>query len=63
MDADRRIIVSPMADGAVPTEGQVLTGPLFNEPMRVETVCPQGPGTCVVGVVGVGNLSLSGWTQ
>ncbi len=42
-----------MADGAAPVEGQILTGPLFNEPMRVETVRPQGPDTWVVGLVGL----------
>src|SRR5262247_380118 len=34
-------------------EGQVLTGPLFNEPMRVETVQPNGPASWVVGLVGM----------
>ena len=33
--------------------GQILTGPLFNEPMRVETVQANGPNTWVVGMVGV----------
>ncbi len=33
--------------------GQVLTGPLFSEPMRVETVIANGPTTWVVGLVGV----------
>jgi len=33
--------------------GQTLTGPLFNEPMRVETVAPSGDGSWVVGVVGM----------
>jgi len=42
-----------MAEGAAPVEGQILTGPLFNEPMRVETVRPQGPDTWVVGLVGL----------
>ncbi|MBI4606972.1 MAG: helicase, partial [Planctomycetes bacterium] len=32
--------------------GQFLTGPLFNEPMRVETVQPNGPASWVVGLVG-----------
>ena len=32
--------------------GQTLTGPLFNEPMRVETVAPGGDGSWVVGLVG-----------
>ena len=34
-------------------QGQVLTGPLFSEPMRVETVIANGPATWVVGLVGV----------
>ncbi|MEJ5377236.1 MAG: SNF2-related protein [bacterium] len=33
-------------------EGQLLIGPLFNEPMRVETVQDNGNGTWVVGLVG-----------
>jgi superfamily II DNA or RNA helicase len=33
-------------------EGQLLTGSLFNEPMRVETVRDNGNGTWVVGLVG-----------
>ncbi|MCP9453576.1 MAG: DEAD/DEAH box helicase, partial [Nitrospira sp.] len=33
-------------------EGQILTGPLFNEPMRVETVRASGPDTWEVGLVG-----------
>ncbi len=33
-------------------EGQILTGPLFNEPMRVETVQDNTNGTWVVGLVG-----------
>ncbi len=33
--------------------GQLLVGPLFNEPMRVETVQPNGPVSWVVGLVGV----------
>ena len=32
--------------------GQILTGTLFNEPMRVETVRQDGPDTWVIGVVG-----------
>ncbi len=31
---------------------QTLVGPLFNEPMRVETVAATGNGSWVVGVVG-----------
>jgi len=34
-------------------EGQVVTGSLFSEPMRVETVRPSGPGTWVAGMVGI----------
>jgi hypothetical protein len=32
--------------------GQILSGPQFNEPMRVETVRPNGRDTWVVGLVG-----------
>ena len=32
--------------------GQILSGPLFNEPMRVVTVGPNGPGVWVAGLVG-----------
>jgi hypothetical protein len=32
--------------------GQTLTGPLFNEPMRVETVAPAGASSWVLGLVG-----------
>ena len=37
---------------APPAEGQILTGPLFNEPMRVETVAETGPGGWTLGLVG-----------
>jgi len=37
---------------APPAEGQILTGPLFNEPMRVETVTETGPGGWTLGLVG-----------
>lgn len=33
--------------------GQILTGPLFSEPMRVETVQPNGPESWTVGLVGL----------
>jgi superfamily II DNA or RNA helicase len=33
--------------------GQILTGSLFNEPMRVETVRANGPASWVVGLVGM----------
>ncbi len=33
-------------------EGQILTGPLFSEPMRVETVRANGPDRWVAGLVG-----------
>ena len=33
-------------------EGQILTGPLFSEPMLVETVRSDGPGTWIAGLVG-----------
>jgi hypothetical protein len=32
--------------------GQVLSGPLFDEPMRVEAVHREGPQTLVLGLVG-----------
>ncbi len=32
--------------------GQILTGAFFNEPMKVETVRPNGPDTWIVGLVG-----------
>ncbi len=41
-----------MTDGDSIHEGQVLTGPLFSEPMRVETVAASGPATWTVGLVG-----------
>ena len=33
-------------------EGQTVTGPMFSEPMRVETVRSNGPGIWVAGLVG-----------
>lgn len=33
-------------------QGQVLKGPLFNEPMRIETALDNGDGTWIVGLVG-----------
>lgn len=33
-------------------EGQILNGPMFNEPMRVETISSNGPSIWVVGLVG-----------
>src|SRR5712692_9749134 len=33
--------------------GQILTGALFNEPMRVESVRANGPESCVAGLVGL----------
>jgi len=38
---------------AIIREGQIVTGPFFSEPMRVETVRPGGPGTWVAGMVGL----------
>jgi superfamily II DNA or RNA helicase len=37
----------------LPEQGQVLTGPQFSEPVRVETVRADGPGSWVLGVVGI----------
>ncbi len=41
-----------MDTATVICEGQVLTGPLFSEPMRVETVRPNGPDSVEAGLVG-----------
>jgi superfamily II DNA or RNA helicase len=41
-----------MSEKQLLREGQILTGSLFNEPMRVETVRPNGPDTWVAGLVG-----------
>ncbi len=35
-----------------PAEGHILTGPLFDEPMRVETVADSGPDRWTLGLVG-----------
>lgn len=42
-----------MTETTPPQPGQLLTGPLFNEPVRVETVQPNGPASWIVGLVGV----------
>jgi superfamily II DNA or RNA helicase len=42
--------------------GQILTGALFNEPMRVETVRPNGPDTWSVGLVGTRSERFRGVT-
>jgi len=42
-----------MTNDAALHPGQLLTGPLFNEPMRVETVQSNGPANWVVGLVGL----------
>lgn len=41
-----------MSDSSI-KPGQVLAGPQFNEPMRVETVRANGPDSWVTGLVGV----------
>jgi superfamily II DNA or RNA helicase len=41
-----------MTDGPSIAEGQILTGALFSEPMRVETVAVQGPDRWTLGLVG-----------
>ena len=43
---------SPLTAEAPIRAGQVLTGPLFSEPMQVETVRSNGPGIWVAGLVG-----------
>ncbi|MDD5206855.1 MAG: DEAD/DEAH box helicase, partial [Desulfobacterales bacterium] len=42
-----------MTENEVIKEGQIITGSLFNEPMRVETVAKTGPTNWVLGLVGV----------
>ena len=41
-----------MPASTTPSEGQILTGALFNEPMRVETVAAAGPADWTLGLVG-----------
>jgi superfamily II DNA or RNA helicase len=41
-----------MSEMQILREGQILTGSLFSEPMRVETVRANGPDTWVAGLVG-----------
>jgi superfamily II DNA or RNA helicase len=41
-----------MTDSPTINPGQILTGPLFNEPMRVETVDGNGASSWVVGLAG-----------
>ena len=42
-----------MSTDALLSEGQTLTGPMFSEPMRVETVRSNGAGAWVAGLVGL----------
>ncbi len=42
-----------MSDDLPLSEGQIVTGPLFSEPMRVETVRVNGPDAWVAGLVGL----------
>ena len=42
-----------MSEKQLLREAQILTGPLFSEPMRVETVRANGPDTWVAGLVGM----------
>jgi superfamily II DNA or RNA helicase len=42
-----------MTDAVGFRPGEVVTGSLFSEPMRVETVQPNGPASWVVGLVGM----------
>ncbi len=42
-----------MSDNPPLHSGQILQGPLFNEPMRVETARPAGPSTWTLGLVGL----------
>ena len=47
----------------VPREGQILTGPLFSEPMRVETVAAAGAGKTIVAGVPSRKLKLHRWAE
>ncbi len=42
-----------MTNAAALQPGQLLTGSHFPEPMRIETVQPNGPASWVVGLVGI----------
>ncbi len=42
-----------MSEERLLREGQILTGPLFSEPMRIETVRANGPDTWIAGLVGI----------
>ena len=44
--------MAPTSENPPIRDGQILTGPLFSEPMRVETVRPNGAGSWVAGLVG-----------
>src|SRR5207249_11951510 len=46
------LIIRTVVDGSRLFVGQILTGPLFNEPMRVEAVQANGPVSWTVGLVG-----------
>ena len=45
--------IEQMSEAAPIQHGQILTGPLFDEPMRVETVRANGAGSWVAGLVGM----------
>ncbi len=45
--------VKPAQSVAPLVEGQVVTGSVFSEPMRVETMRESGPGTWVVDLCGL----------
>lgn len=44
--------MAPTSEDPPIRDGQILTGPLFSEPMRVETVRSNGSDTWVAGLVG-----------
>ena len=44
--------MAPTSENLPIRDGQILTGPLFSEPMRVETVRSNGAGSWVAGLVG-----------
>lgn len=55
--------VLPMSSPTVPVEGQTLTGSLFHEPMRVETVAATGPAVWTLGLVGTQSREQFGVNQ
>lgn len=43
----------PLSAKAPIRKGQILSGALFAEPMRVEKMCPNGPDSAALGLLGL----------